>query len=60
MLSNHFRAVPQPGQRDEGQTSDSCRGSRWMQTFRKLPTASPNSVTSSAAAVSGITRSAPR
>jgi hypothetical protein len=34
--------VPQFGQCDGGETSDSPRGRRQMTTFRKLPIAAPN------------------
>ena len=34
-------AAPQCGQRERGVTTDWRRGSRWMQTFAKLPTIRP-------------------
>src|SRR6266404_3734593 len=41
MLSYHAIAWPHWGQCEPGQATDSCRGRRWMQTLRKLPTTRP-------------------
>src|SRR5690349_13441529 len=41
MLSRLASSVPQPGQRERGDTTDSLRGTRWMTTFRNEPTARP-------------------
>ncbi len=37
MLSYQEMALPQEGQRDDGHMIDSCRGRRWIHTFKKLP-----------------------
>src|SRR5918999_2686 len=42
MLSNQRSWYPHAGQLDGGLTTERRRGSRWMQTFRKLPTARPS------------------
>ena len=42
MFSYHDSSRRQCGHADEGQTIDAPSGSRWMQTFRKLPTMAPN------------------
>lgn len=40
-LSYGLIGEPHPGQRDPGETIDTPAGIRVMQTFRKLPIASP-------------------
>jgi hypothetical protein len=42
MLSYQRMAAPHSGHRERGLTTDSCLGSREMQTFKKLPMSSPN------------------
>ena len=46
MLSNQRIGVPQIGSASAASTTDSPAGSREMQTFRKLPTISPNTPSS--------------
>ena len=41
MFSYHASGRSHAAHRDEGQTIERPRGSRWMHTFRKLPTARP-------------------
>ena len=41
MLSYNLTGFPQCGQWEGGNTMDSSRGSRYMQTFKKLPTIAP-------------------
>ena len=40
-LSRGRMGSPQCGQWDAGHTIDSWRGTRWITTFKKLPTTSP-------------------
>src|SRR5438309_8801097 len=62
MLSYHASGCPHPGHRDAGSTIDCFRGTRWMQTFRKLPASSPNRTTkmSAKAGANSIRRPSPR
>ena len=54
MLSYGRNGAWQRGQCDAGHASDWRKGSRWMQTFRKLPTVRPNRPTKNAAVVAPI------
>ncbi len=45
MLSYQRMGFPHFGQRERGEMTDSPRGRREMQTFKKLPKASPRSAT---------------
>ncbi len=43
MLSKARTEAPQAAQREPGRTTDSCFGTRSMQTLRKLPQTAPKS-----------------
>ncbi len=48
MLSHPEIWVLHTAQRERGETTDSPSGTRWMTTFRKLPTMAPSSPTTTA------------
>src|SRR5690348_5996476 len=56
MLSYQAIRLPHLGQVDGGASSDWSAGSRRMQTFRKLPSTSPNSATTISSTVSTPTQ----
>lgn len=53
MLSYCFIAAPHFGHAEFGKTMDSSLGTRWITTFKKLPTAAPNTPTRIKPATSG-------